>query len=66
MLFKIMDLRAYARAKEVYDRSLKEPDMNKRPTGPMIERVRSMEFELAREKINKYRQAEAQKHDQSG
>jgi len=52
VIFKIMDLRAYARAKETYEHSLKtETDPMKRPSNPVIDKVRSMTFELAKEKI---------------
>lgn len=52
MLFKIMDLRAYARAKETYEQSVKnETDPMKRPTNAVIDKVRGITFELAKEKI---------------
>mgnify|MGYP003396183637 CR=1 FL=1 len=55
MLFRIMDLRAYAKAKEVYDEGQKETDVNKRPKGDLIDRVSSMTFELAKEEIERRR-----------
>jgi len=51
-LFKILDYRAYARAKEIYDRT----PMEKRPKNALMSMVSDIEFGLAKEKIEKFKQ----------
>lgn len=50
LLFKIMDLRAYARAKDVYDTT----PMEKRPKNATIEKVSEITMEIAKERIAAY------------
>lgn len=51
LLFKIIELRNYAKAKTEYEEGLKESDLSKRPSGPLIEKVQENVFDIAREKI---------------
>ncbi|MCG3776793.1 MAG: hypothetical protein JW395_3664 [Nitrospira sp.] len=46
LLFKIMNLRAYAKAKQAYDDGQKEQDLDKRPKGPLIDLVRSVAWQI--------------------
>lgn len=46
MLFKIMNLRAYAKAKAAYDEGQKETDLDKRPKGPLIDLVRQTAWQI--------------------
>jgi len=58
LIFKIIQLRTYARAKEQYDQGLQEQDLSKRPRGPMIDVVREITFEIAKEEIRRRRESE--------
>lgn len=49
LLFKIMDLRAYAKAKETYDST----PMEKRPRNPLMEKVSEITMLIARERIDR-------------
>lgn len=51
LLFKIIDFRAYAEAKRLYEQGQKETDLERRPSGPLIDRVRDIFWELSREKL---------------
>ena len=48
LIFQIIDLRSYARAKEVYDTT----DLNNRPKSKSIDRVSEITMGIAREKID--------------
>ena len=48
LLFQIIDLRSYAKAKEVYDST----PMDKRPKSKAIDRVSEITMGIAREKID--------------
>lgn len=58
-----MDLRAYARGKEQYDAGAKETDLAKKPSGPLIDQVSTIVFELARERMAQL-EKEAKEQDQ--
>jgi len=49
LLFKILDFRAYARAKEVYDST----SMDKRPKNPVMDKVSEITMGLAKERIER-------------
>ena len=49
LLFKIMDFRAYARAKETYDST----PMDKRPKNSVIDKVSEITMGIARERIDR-------------
>jgi len=49
LIFKILDFRAYARAKEVYDST----PMDKRPKNLMMEKVSEITMGLAKERIER-------------
>jgi hypothetical protein len=51
LVFKIIGLRAYARAKGEYEAGLKEKDLSRRPTGPLIDEVQTNVFAIARKKM---------------
>jgi hypothetical protein len=53
LLFKIIDLRSYARAKKTFEEGQKESDISKRPSGPDIDRVTDIVGELMVEAFNK-------------
>jgi hypothetical protein len=53
LIFKILDLRAYSKAKEIYDTT----PMDKRPKSKLIDKVSEITMELAKERIA---QAQAQ------
>ena len=53
MLFKILDLRAYWRAKKAYEEDLHVPEMSKRRNSPLIEEVRARTYQLVKEKIER-------------
>lgn len=46
-----MDFRRYARAKQLYEEGLHEPDIKKRPSGPLLDKVEATSWELVKEKI---------------
>lgn len=50
-LFKIIEMRAYEKAKQAFDEGQKEPDVQKRPSGPLIDKVRGIFWELNQEKL---------------
>jgi len=55
LLFRIMDLRTYARAKDVYDST----PMEKRPKSRLMDKVAEIKFGFARERMERLkRQAE--------
>lgn len=58
MIFKIIQLRGYARAKEQYDQGQLESDFSKRPRGQMIDVVRDITFEIAKEEIQRRKELE--------
>jgi hypothetical protein len=51
LLFKIIDLRAYAKAYQIFRQGEKESDITKRPTGPHIDLVEGFEVELQKERL---------------
>lgn len=48
VVMRIIEMRAFARAKEAYDRVEEEADM---PTGKMVQLVKEIDFAVAREDI---------------
>lgn len=47
-----MDLRSYAKAKEVYDQEVKKPISERTNMNhPLVDQVSAMTFEIAKEKI---------------
>lgn len=53
LLFKILEYRAYSRAKEVYDST----PMEKRPNNALIRKVSDVTMDLAKERINRMKAA---------
>jgi hypothetical protein len=53
LIFKIIDFRAYAKAKHAYEEGQKETDLNRRPQGPLIDIVRDIDWELNKERLAK-------------
>lgn len=56
LLFKIMDLRAYAHAKEIYDTT----PMDQRPKNSVMDVVGSIKIELVKERIAEHLRQEAE------
>lgn len=48
-------MRAYARSKQIYEEGLKEPDITKRPRGFNIDKVRDVSWEIAKERLQEFR-----------
>lgn len=62
LIFKIMDLRNYHRSKQAYDEDVKnQPDMTKRRNSAGIDRVRTMVFSLAKERMKELQEKANQK-----
>ena len=59
LLFKIIGLRSYKKAKEQFDEGQKEPDLTKRPSGPLFDKVREIEWELNKEKLKRKQRSNA-------
>lgn len=57
LIFKIIDLRSYFKAKRLYEEGQKEPDISKRPTNPTIDLVRDIAWELAKDKLAKSKES---------
>jgi hypothetical protein len=54
LLFKILDFRAYSRAKEIYDST----PMDKRPKNSMMDKVSEITMGLAKERIEKIKESD--------
>ena len=51
LVFSILTCRAFARAKELYDRAKTEKEMNGLPKSRIMELVKEIDFDIAREDI---------------
>lgn len=61
MIFKIIELRAYAQAKDIYDST----EMTKRPKTKMMDKVSEITMSLAAERIRKANEEAMKEEDKS-
>lgn len=59
MIFRIIDLRAYAKAKQIYDTT----EMEKRPKGHLMDIVSEITMGLAKKRIEQAQKEENESND---
>lgn len=58
LIFKILSLRSYAKAKQMFDEGLKETDVSKRPSGPQFDLVRDIYWDLQKARLAQVHEGE--------